>query len=191
MAAIPTLASIPTALPAPTPQTSEKTHKESFATPVADWEPLETSETQESVPASTAQRPRPWRTTLIRFGPLSGIFCMCLAIASIAASLGILVESNGATVASWTAPPSTYLAVCTAVANLAMRYACIQGVVIAWWYRALHGSTLAKLHWDWRSGTTLRGALTAGSHMGLLGLACIFSTIVVMDGVSLPSDLAA
>lgn len=63
-----------------------------------------------------------------------------------------------------------------------MRYAAIQGVVVAWWYRAMRGSTLADLHWDWRSGTTLRGAFTAGRHMGMLGLACIFSTIVVIDG---------
>lgn len=58
----------------------------------------------------------------------------------------------------------------------------LQGVVIAWWIRARRGSTLAKLHHDWRSGTTLRGALTAGRHTGLLGLACIFSTLVVIDG---------
>lgn len=134
--------------------------------------------------------PRPWRTTLIRFGPLSGIFCMLLAIASMTASLGILAGSRGVPVAHWAATPSTYLAVCTAVANLAMRYACIQGVIIAWWTMALRGSGLAKLHYAWRSGTTLRGALTSGRHMGLLGLACIVSTIVVVDGpVSLFEEL--
>lgn len=58
----------------------------------------------------------------------------------------------------------------------------MQGVVIAWWVRALRGSTFSKLHHDWRSGTTLRGALTAGRHTGLLGLAYIFSTLVVIDG---------
>ena len=46
----------------------------------------------------------------------------------------------------------------------------------------MRGSTLAKLHWDWRAGTTLRGALTSGRHIGLLGLACIASTFVVIDG---------
>ena len=57
-----------------------------------------------------------------------------------------------------------------------MRYAAVQGVVIAWWYRAFQGrSTLAKLHRDWRAGTTIRGALTSGRHIGLLGLACMLN----------------
>ena len=133
-------------------------------------------------PEASGPRTRPWNTTLIRFGPLSGISCMLLAIASVFASLGILAGSNGAPVARWAAQRSTYLAICTAIANLAMRYACIQGVVIAWWVRASNGSNLAKLHEDWRSGTTIRGAISAGRRMGLLGLACIFSTVVVVDG---------
>lgn len=100
---------------------------------------------------------RPWKTTLIRFGPLSGIFGMLLAVASLVASLGILAGSDRMPVADWTAPPSTYLAIFTAIANLSIRYAAINGVVIAWWLRAAKGSTLAKLHYDWRSGTSLFG----------------------------------
>lgn len=123
---------------------------------------------------------RPWKTTFILFGPLSGIFTMIVAISSMIASLGILLGSEGVDIRNWQAPPSTYLAVLTAVCNLSIRYACIQGVVIAWWYRASCGTTLAKLHYDWRAGTTLRGALTSGRHMGLLGVACILSTIVVI-----------
>lgn len=60
-----------------------------------------------------------------------------------------------------------------------MRYATVQGVITAWWLRAIEGTTLSKLHWDWRAGTSLRGALTSGRHMGLLGLACVFSYVVV------------
>lgn len=58
----------------------------------------------------------------------------------------------------------------------------LQGVTIAWWTRARQGSTLTKLHHDWRSGTAFLGAVRAGRHMGLLGLACIVSTLVVVDG---------
>ena len=100
---------------------------------------------------------RPWKTALVRFGPLLGIFSMFLAIAALVASLGVLAGSNSSPFSHWTAPPSTYLAIFTALANMSMRYAAIQGVVIAWWFRACKGSTLAKLHWDWRSGTTLIG----------------------------------
>lgn len=85
---------------------------------------------------------------------LSSIFCMLLALTSIIASLGILVGSDNQDIESWTTPPSTYLAMFTATANLSVRYAAVHGVVIAWWMRALKGSTLSKLHYDWRSGSS-------------------------------------
>lgn len=125
---------------------------------------------------------RLWRGSFSRAGPLSGLLSLLLSVLSLIASLGILLGSDKAPTKSWSTPPSTYLAVCTAVANLAIRYACIQGVVIAWWTRALRGSSFERLHWDWRSGTTLIGAITSGSRIGMLGLACIASTLVFADG---------
>lgn len=107
---------------------------------------------------------------------------MLLAFASIVASLGVLVGSDGSPVQHWSAPPSTYLAIYTAIANLAMRYACIQGVLIAWWCKALRGSSFKQLHYDYRAGTTLGGALTSGRYTGILGVACIAATLVVVDG---------
>ena len=64
---------------------------------------------------------RPWKPTLIRLGPLAGILAMCLALSCILASLGILMGSNGVSVEHWTVQPSEYLAVFTAIANLATR----------------------------------------------------------------------
>lgn len=66
----------------------------------------------------TPTPPRPWKTGALRLDPLSGLFSMLVAIASIIVSLGILVGSDGAPISNWTlAPPSTYLAICTAIAN--------------------------------------------------------------------------
>ena len=141
-----------------------------------------TSSQLAETPRLTNRHPRVWKTTLLRAGPLSGLCAMLLAIASIFACLGILVGSNAQLISDWSIQPSEYLAVFTAIANLAMRYGCIQGIVVAWWMGALRGSTLSKLHWDWRSGTTLIGALTSGRQMGWLGLACIASTLVAVDG---------
>lgn len=77
---------------------------------------------------------RAWKTTIIRFSPLSGLLATLLASGSLLASLGILAGSNYQPVANWTvAPPSTYIAIYTAVGNQAIRYAAIQGLVIAWW----------------------------------------------------------
>lgn len=103
--------------------------------------------------------PRSWESAWIRFGPLTGILSLLLVSASLVAALGILVGSNGDNVDRWKVPPSTYLAIFTAIANLSVRYAATQGVVITWWRRARQGSTVSNLHTDWRSGTSLRGKL--------------------------------
>lgn len=125
--------------------------------------------------------PRLWKTIFVRWGPLSGLFAMFLAMSSIFACLGILVGSSGVAVSIWSVQPSEYPAIFTAIANLSMRHACIQRIVIAWWTRALRGSTLSELHWKFRAGTNLMGALTSGRKMGWFGLACIFSTLVTID----------
>lgn len=52
------------------------------------------------------KRRRPWKTTWVRFGPLSGIFCMILAVLALIASLGILAGSDGASVDEWSATPA-------------------------------------------------------------------------------------
>lgn len=97
---------------------------------------------------------RPWLTSFLRFGPLSGILGMVLAFSSIVACLGILAGSNNRDIDGWPTPPNTWLAIFTAIANLSMRYAAIQGIVITWWTRALKGSDLAKLHYDWRAASS-------------------------------------
>lgn len=125
---------------------------------------------------------RPWDSTFVRVGPLSGIGAMFLAIALLAVDAAVLVASNGASENSWPAGPNVYLAVCAAVANLAVRYACLQGVIVAWWSRAMHGSTVADLHQTWRAGSSLFGAIASGRNIGLLGTATIFSTLITVDG---------
>lgn len=125
--------------------------------------------TDQSLERAKRAPPRQWVPTLVQFGPLSGMFCLLLALSSIVASLGILAGSDGQPVRHWEWPVSTYLAIFTAIANLSVRYAVIQGVAVTWWLRAAKGSPLAKMHWDWRAGTSVRGALTAGRYMGILG----------------------
>lgn len=63
------------------------------------------------------EKPRPWKTTWVRFGPLSGICCILLAMASITASLGVLAGSDGQPVDGWSVTPPTYLAIFTAIAS--------------------------------------------------------------------------
>lgn len=123
-----------------------------------------------------------WKKSFFRLGPLAGIFCCLLAIASIIAALGVLMGSRDMATSSWSIPPSTYLAICTAIANQALRFAAFQGLAVAWWVRAMRGGTLAQLHRNWRAGITVGGAIISGRNMGLIGVACLASTLVAIDG---------
>lgn len=119
----------------------------------------------------------------LRIGPLSGIFAFGGVILCTIASLGILAGSNHSPVTSWPTPPSTFIAIFTAISNIMMRYAAVQGIVVAWWIKALHGSSVSELHYNWRAGASFHGALMAGRHMGWIGVASILSCIViVIDG---------
>lgn len=143
----------------------------------------ESSAAQSLYLSAEHQKPlRNWKPSLWRPGPISGIFGMLLAIASLIASLGILAGSDKRPVNGWSTPPSTYLAIFTAIANLSLRYAAIQGVLVTWWIGALKGSSISNLHFNWRAGTSLYGAFIAGRRMGLIGIACIASTLVMLDG---------
>lgn len=133
-------------------------------------------------PNASAQRSRPWRPAFWRIRPLSGLIAIGIIICCIFANLGILFASNHAPTESCRYQPSAYLAIMTAISNLALRFASFQGLVVAWWYRASAGSTIKKLQQDWQAGTTFLGAVAAGRHMGFIGLACIFATLGAIDG---------
>lgn len=108
---------------------------------------------------SDTRETKAWSRSWSRFGPLSGIASLCLAIASLIASAAILIGSDNQMVERWPTPPSTYIAVFTALSTLSIRYALARGIIVAWWRRACHGSTLSALHRDWRSGLGIRGEL--------------------------------
>ena len=154
----------------------EKQHTEITAKEYGDSGSLAASSTH-----TTDGKSRQWKTTYLRLAPLAGILCILMTLASMVTALGILVGSHDQPVESWTVQPSAYLAMCAAIANQSMRFAAFHGLVTTWWLKALQGSTLAQLHWNWRAGTTVGGAIMAGRNMGLLGLACISSTLIAID----------
>lgn len=108
-------------------------------------------ERQDSARTDDSDRLRPWETRLLRVGPIAGICALLLAILGLMVALAILISSRDEPKKSWSVPPSSWLAVTTAVSNQALRFAALEGVAIAWWFKALRGSTFAKLHSDCQS----------------------------------------
>ena len=123
-----------------------------------------------------------WKLAWLRHGLVLGLLGMLVAIGCILASLAVLLASDGAPVEGWNIQPSAFLATFTAVANQSLRFACLQSVVVAWWCRAPKGTSLKQMHQDWHMRTSFCSALCVGRRLTLLGLACITSTLVVVEG---------
>lgn len=124
----------------------------------------------------------PWTPSFLRIGPLIGLAALLFAFLQIFASYAVLKASHGDAVTNWKYQPNVYLAILAAISNKALSFAVVQGSVITWWLRALHGTTVAQLHRDWAYGLHVYKAMLAGRHFNMLALACICATFVAVDG---------
>jgi hypothetical protein len=80
------------------------------------------------------------------------------------ASAGVIIVSDKQAVASWKAQPTVLLAVSSSVLNVAFTTVLSISVAIIWWRSAIHGTTLAQLHyiWDRGAGYNFISAFIAG-----------------------------
>jgi hypothetical protein len=78
--------------------------------------------------------------------------------------------------------PSVILAILSAVANICLRFALAQGVVVAWWRKALRGGTLYGLSRYWESGDSILAAAIPWHGFNLVTLATLLTSAVVFDG---------
>lgn len=122
-----------------------------------------------------------WRTKWNRVGPLLGLAGLIFTILSILIAFGILRASDSDYVSSWRYSPNVYLAIMTSITGKATSLAALQGAMIAWWLRAMHGTTLEQLHFDWSMGQNIWDALIAGRRINMIAIACICGTIAAID----------
>jgi hypothetical protein len=127
-------------------------------------------------------RGQPWNYGIIRRIPYSGGLALLTVLFCAGSDAVILWKSDGQAVNSWTVSPSVLLAILSAVANVCLQYAHSQGVVIAWWRKALHGGKLVDLHHYWESGDGIWAAVTSGKGINKVSLATMIASAVVFDG---------
>jgi hypothetical protein len=96
-----------------------------------------------------------WKPKWSRVGPMLGLSALILTVLSIPAEFGILRASDGDLVSSWKYSPNVYLGILTAFTSKATSLAALQGAVVAWWLRAMRGTTLKQLHRDWAMGQNI------------------------------------
>lgn len=99
----------------------------------------------------------------------------------------ILHIADGAPAENWKISPTVWLVAFTAIGNKALAFAALQGAIITWWLRALHGSTIEKLHRDWShgAGAELWSILRAGRKTGILAITTLATNVILVDGILL------
>jgi hypothetical protein len=124
----------------------------------------------------------PWASGIFRRLPYWGVLALVTVVLCAGADAVILLMSDGKEVDTWTVSPSVILAILSAVANICLRFALAQGVVIAWWRKALRGGTLYDLSRYWESGDSILAAASPWRGCNLVALATLLASAVVFDG---------
>ncbi|KAF2168507.1 hypothetical protein M409DRAFT_21256 [Zasmidium cellare ATCC 36951] len=89
-------------------------------------------------------------------------------------------------VESWTVQPSVYLSIFTGIGNKALAFAAAEGAIITWWVRAIQGTTLRKLHYDWEASTNIVSGLFS-KHFSILTATSMCAMVILVDGILLQS----
>ncbi len=102
------------------------------------------------------------------------------------AAVTILSQSNGKQVARWpmkrfTTQPNVLLNIANQVQNLGLITLIAQGLAIAWWRKALKGSSLGQLHRNHSYSISFYSIVTSGKHFNLIALAALMTKFAVID----------
>ena len=92
-----------------------------------------------------------WRPGFRQFPWIGGI-AILVVVFCVAACVDIITLSDDQPVVSWKFQPAVWLAVISSIATVSIAAALSQGVPIAWWRSALHGTNLQNLHHIWSFG---------------------------------------
>lgn len=120
----------------------------------------------------------PWSPDWIARLPWLGFAALLGSILGIAASVGILVASNGRPITDWRIQPTVWLSVASTASNIMLHFALSEGVNVSWWQRAMQPQTqLGDLHRNWAFGNSLWTATTAGRYVNVIAVASILTAI--------------
>ena len=136
--------------------------------------------------AYSAVNPGPrnsWRAGAIGRLPWLGFGALLLALIGTASSVVILMVSNGQALSTWTWQPTVYLAIASAITNVALRVALTEGLNVAWWRRATKENTkIADLHRCWSHGNSVFAAITSGRQVSRVAIAGMLVAICPITG---------
>ena len=139
---------------------------------------------------NTDRDPASWQPGAFKqFPTLTLLVCLGILLC-LAASVIVLVHSDGKLQSQWPLPasyrygqiqPSTLLAIFIAFANAGIVFIKSDGATRAWWTRSLQcHTTLDQLHHFWAHGVSLFASITAGPAFSWIALSTIATVLIAL-----------
>jgi hypothetical protein len=136
-------------------------------------------------PTDTATPPPRWNPGVVTQFPwlcFTGFFGVLACAAAVSL---VLIYSDGQVVDDWgktiKVSPNVLAVIFTTLANILLAGVVTQGIVIAWWRRALGATTIRDLQRYWDHGDNILSCLTAGRPFSVIALATLSTKLVILD----------
>ena len=127
-----------------------------------------------------------WNPGFAHQFPWIGFAGFCTIIIATALAVAILFQSDKKRVKDWPITkfpiqPNVLLNIANQVQNLGLITLIAQGLAIAWWRKALRGSSLGDLHRNHAYSYSFYAILTSGKHFNMIALAALMTKFAVID----------
>lgn len=170
-------------------------NKETFAKPEASVQYSVTEqELSMSQPGTSATELEKWQPGFWKRFPWLGAGAILSVLLITTTQIIILIASNGKAASQWTRPvipngyakwpaPNVILAILNSLASISFTVAVGQGIAIAWWRKALKGTSIRELHNTWSFGGSISAVLLNLKCFNLVALAAVVMKLTIIDGV--------
>jgi hypothetical protein len=127
-----------------------------------------------------------WRPGFRSQFPWIGFAGLVTIIVATSMAVAILGSSNHKRVSEWPfkkfpIQPNVLLNIANQVQNLGLITLIAQGLAVAWWRKALLGSSLSTLHRNHAYSYSFFSIITSGRHFNIIALAALMTKFAVID----------
>lgn len=118
--------------------------------------------------------------------PWIGFSGFALMLIAMSAAVAVLATSNKERVKDWPftrfpIQPNVLINIANQFQNLGLITFVMQGLAIAWWRKAMQGSSLSALHRNHAYSYSFYSIITSGKHFNIVALAALMTKFAVID----------
>ncbi|KAK4579990.1 hypothetical protein LTR86_000192 [Recurvomyces mirabilis] len=117
--------------------------------------------------------------------PILGFGALVIVVLCAVADILVLHFSDQKSQTDWPKKiaPNVILSGLNSLSSICFSIAIGNGIAIAWWRRALKGSTIQDLHRSWSFSTSLKEVAVAGKYFNVIALAALTTKLTIIDNV--------